>query len=457
MMRARTMLAGAGLIVIAAVAAYYGLRDARPAMPEVDLQDEAPAVVAAVTGAQQEVCRSPRSGPAWGELGLVFLGNDLSAPAHVCFVNAERFEPTNAAWPYLQALRLLVDDREAALRALERAVALTTPLRPDTVAPRLVLAEALFAKDERTEARELLQQVVAIEPANARAEYNLGLIALAEARWEGGILHLARCGGNAYAGKRACAQLATAYQRLGNRVAAANFSRRAHELPEDRPWPDPYLERARDHAAGPHRHLQHAQLLVGTTRTAEYLQALRDGADEAPDGVGHYRLGMALVMMGDHAAGEPVLRTAVRKSPELVGGHYFLGIALYQQGEQIADQARDQAAAEAKFQDAAAELRRAIALKPTHGPAHQMLGRCLKRCGHAADALAEFRLAVQCQPENAEAQLALGEALAATGAYAEAEHHLKQAQRLAPADPRPPAALARVREAAKTKMVPSSP
>ncbi len=286
-----------------------------------------------------------------------------------------------------------------------------------------------------------------VDPGNTRARYNLGLLALAEQQWDIAIAHMTRCGGDAYAAKRACAQLATAYQRLGDVAGAAAFNRRTRDLSEDKPWPDPYLLQAQQQAAGPHRHLQHAQELVGTPRTAEYLQALRDFADEAGDGVAHYRLGMALVMMDDHAAAEPVLRTALRKSPDLVGAHYFLGIALLQQGERLDMQRHDTAAAQAKFREAAATLRRAIDLKPTHGQAHLLLGRCLGRCGQAAEALAEFRTAVQCRPDNAEAQLALGEALATAGEREEAERHLEQAQRLAPEDPRPPAALARLRGA----------
>ena len=59
--------------------------------------------------------------------------------------------------------------------------------------------------------------------------------------------------------------------------------------------------------------------------------------------------------------------------------------------------------------------------------------------------MAESRQAVRCQPELADAHLALGEALAAIGEHAEALSHLQQAQSLAPTDPRPPAALARLR------------
>lgn len=430
--RAWAGLTAASMVAAACVGTWY--RSAAPALPEVDLSEETPAVVAAIDVAKQEVRRAPRSGQAWGELGLVYLGNELGAPAHACFVQAERCDPANAAWPYLQVQRLLVDDREAAVRALRRAVALTTPLGPDNATPTLVLAEALLEKDERSEAAALCRAVLDVDPGNTRAEYTLGLIAMAEQRWDAAIAHLARCGGDAYAGKRACAQLATAYQRLGDTAAATAFSRRFRELPADRPWPDPYLRQAEQYAAGPHKHLQEAHRLAGTPHKADYLRALSELAGEAGDGLAHYRLGMALAMMDDYAAAEPVLRKALAKSPDLVGAHYFLGIALMQQS---------------RFREGAEQFRRAIALKPAHGQAHLLLGRCLARCDQPAEALAEYRLAVQCRPDLADAQRELGEALAAVGNLREAEHHLLQAQRLAPSDSRVTAALARVRAAAK--------
>ncbi len=356
---------GAAFLVAdaACVGAWYWY--SQPVFPDVDLTEEAPAVAAAIEAAQQQVRREPRSGRAWGELGLVYLGNELGAPAQVCFMQAERCDPTNAAWPYLQVQRLRVDDRGAAVRALRRAVALTKLLGPANVTPTLVLAETLLEMDERAEAAALCRAVLEVDPGNARAEYTLGLIALAEEQWDQAIAHLTRCGGDVYAGKRACAQLATAYQRLGDRTAAAAFTRRFRAMPADQPWPDPYLRLAEPYAAGPHKHFQEAHRLAGTPYRADYLRALSEFAAEAGDGMAHYRLGMALVMMEDCATAEPVLRKALAKSPDLAGAHYFLGIALLQQR---------------RFQEGAVHFRRAIALKPAHGQAHLRLGSCLAGC-----------------------------------------------------------------------------
>src|SRR4051812_22603606 len=99
------------LLVAAGTAAAAGWYWAdTPAPPAVDLGAAPPAVADAVEAARQAVRRSPRSGAAWGELGMVLQANGYAAEAYACFVEAERRDPRDPAWPYFQALRLLVHD-----------------------------------------------------------------------------------------------------------------------------------------------------------------------------------------------------------------------------------------------------------------------------------------------------------------------------------------------------------
>src|SRR5437870_3532884 len=53
-----------------------------------------------------------------------------------------------------------------------------------------------------------------------------------------------------------------------------------------------------------------------------------------------------------------------------------------------------------RFDEAEADLRRALRLHPSHGPAHLELGRILCRKGLAAEAAAHFRLSVEFQPDD---------------------------------------------------------
>ena len=437
----RRWLIGAGILLAAAASGYGWYWFTTPDIPHIDLTSADLVVVEAVKAAQHAVRQSPRSGPAWGELGMVLFANGYVAQSHPCFVQAERFEPDVPAWPYLQAWWLLLQDREAAMPVLRRAVARADQAEPHDPLPRLILAEILFEKDAG-QARELCEQVLVRDPNNSRAQFDLGLIALSADNAEQSIEHLARSVGSPFTGKRSCLHLAAAYRRLGDADSAAAFLRRATDLPEDRAWPDSYVLKAKEYTVGPKAHMQRAEQVAEMGRPGDHLLALRDLAEESGDGLSHYRLGAALAAAGDYKAAEPVLRTALRKAPDLISAHFALGIVLFRQVEAI-----EKKAAQKKIQEAAGYLKRAVELKPTHGLAHLYLGRCFQRLGRQAEALAEFRTAVQCRPDLAEAHFYLGEALEEAGDRDIAARHLEQASSLSPSDPRPRKALERLRSA----------
>jgi tetratricopeptide (TPR) repeat protein len=457
--RKQRWLIGSCLVVALAAGAYGWYRHSTPAPPEIDVAGTEPSVAEAVAAATQAVRQSPRSGAAWGELGMVLFANDFVPQSHACFVQAERFDPETPAWPYLQAWWLLLQDREAAMPALCRAVACADRFDPQNPVARLVLAEVLFEKDER-QARELCQQVLTIESDNPRAHFDLGLIALSQDNPEQCIEHLRRSVASPFSGKRSCLHLAAAYRRLGDSDSAAAFLERAKDLPEDRTWPDAYVLKAKEYAVGKKAYMQRAENVAAMGQPGDHVLALRELAAEAGDGLSHYRLGVALAAAGDYRAAEPVLRAALRADPGLAAAHYALGIVLLRQGEALPmpskkggriENPSDGVEARQKFEDAAARLARAAQLKPTDGLIHLYLGRTWQLLGRAGDALVEFRTAVQCRPDLAEAHLHLGEALAEAGDKALAARHLEHACGLAPADPRPRAALERLKVAAKKK------
>ncbi len=212
--------------------------------------------------------------------------------------------------------------------------------------------------------------------------------------------------------------------------------------------------KAKEYKAGPRRHEERAEQLAQHGQPGEHLLALRDLAGEAGDSLSHYRLGVALAQAGDYAAAEAVLATAVRQAPQLFCARFALGVVWLRQGERTAANDAASTAARERFRRAEEYLRAAVEQRPAHGLAHLSLGQALQGLGRSPEALAEFRMAVHCQPELADAHLALGEALAAAGQGAEALRHLEQAQSLAPSDPRPPAALARLRGAGAKAAVP---
>ena len=51
-----------------------------------------------MTAARERVMAELRSAVAWGELGEVFLANELEAESLACFRRADQLEPSNGRW-----------------------------------------------------------------------------------------------------------------------------------------------------------------------------------------------------------------------------------------------------------------------------------------------------------------------------------------------------------------------
>jgi tetratricopeptide (TPR) repeat protein len=429
-----------GLAFLLAVAGYgWHWWTSIPEPPPIELSGVDPVVAQTIVSAQAAVRHAPRSGAAWGQLGMVLFANRFLYEADVCFARAEQFDPGSPCWPYLHAVHLLVVDREAGLVPLRRAVARAGWSDPSHATMQLVLAEVLIERGDLDEAASLCRNVLDQQPNQARAQFDLGLIALAQDDAQRSIDLLSRAAASPYAARRARLHLATAAHRMGDAATALALLRRAQCLPEDPAWPDPDVDKAKAYQAGIEARMQ---ALKQPDSHAELLPALRELAEESGDGVCQYRLGAALAAGGDYQAAEPVLRVALCRTPGLNRARMALGVVLLRSTEQSADQGQG-AAGQARFREAADLFRTELATRPGHGHAHLYLGLCLEHLGQPAQALAALRSAVECHPALAAAQLALGECLAQAGQYDEALHHLHHASDLAPADPRVAAALAR--------------
>src|SRR5262245_14337828 len=80
--------------------------EALPEPPSVPLDGVEPAVAQSLEMAADKVRRSPRSGAAWGHLGMVLGAYSFRDQSVVCFATAERLEPREPSWPYYRGLTL---------------------------------------------------------------------------------------------------------------------------------------------------------------------------------------------------------------------------------------------------------------------------------------------------------------------------------------------------------------
>jgi tetratricopeptide (TPR) repeat protein len=440
--RSRILLASL-LVILFGAAAVVILRIAVPSRlpptpPEAKGDNLEPAVVSAIQAARDRVLREPRSAHSWGELGEVFLANDLEAESGPCFAEAERLDPGNPRWPYFQAGTLLNQgDREAALPYLQRTVERCSDKDDGAAAVRLLLAETLMILGRFDEAAAQIRHVLDRQPQDDRANFDTGRLALLRQDWEAARIHLLRCLSSPFARQSASAQLAAVYERLGNAAGADQFRAQADRLPKDLHWDDPFINEYLLLSVKKRNRFRLAESLQAAGNYPEAVAVVRPMTAEYPDDyLPPLLLGQCLAQMRDYRGGESALRQALRLAPDKVQTHYYLALLLFEEGEELSKQGEEgRKRAEVLFREAEASARQALALKPDYGFALMALGLSLKHLGQRTEALAALRQAVRCNPEFADLHLRLAEMLAEDGQYAEARSAFEQALRLAPEAP----------------------
>ena len=92
--RGRRVLWGLLFVAGAAlVAGYLAWTAPRRQLPQIDLQGVHPDVAAAIQRATDAVRRRPRSGDAWGQLGMILHAHEYYAEAATCYQLASRLDP----------------------------------------------------------------------------------------------------------------------------------------------------------------------------------------------------------------------------------------------------------------------------------------------------------------------------------------------------------------------------
>jgi tetratricopeptide (TPR) repeat protein len=406
----------AALLVCAVTlaAAWIGWYTA-PTPPTVVLTEADPAVVDAVDAARRNVLWSPRSAAAWGHLGQVLRAHNFLSESNLCFANAGRFDAKDPRWPYLQGINLQMDDPETAIRHLQKAVALCGGV-PD--APELCLAEVSLQLARLDDAERHFQRVLQHEPDNPRAHLGLGRLAYERGRLRDSIAHLNRSTTSKLTQKASVVLLAQVYHQLGELAAASQERTRAAELPNDPPWPDPFMGEIQSLTVGKQFRLSRLQALHRQGRMTEVRPLATKLEDDYPD-VYWLVEGRDQMAKGELTAAEKALRNAIELSPDTLEAHFDLGTVLLSQ----------------KNYRAAAEcFQRVIQLEPSYGPAHERLADCWRKQGHRTEAIEALRSAVRYMPQNAETHRELGCLLLQEGRRAEAAMHLEQALQLQPED-----------------------
>jgi tetratricopeptide (TPR) repeat protein len=350
---------------------------------------------------------------------MILMAHTLPVDAATaCLAQAERLEPRQPRWPYLQAIAVLSRDPETAIAKLQRAVALCD-CDPDV--PRLQLGEVLLDRGRVEEAAAQFERIVQKQPNNARALLGLSRVVYERGDLSGSVVQLERCLTNEHTRHDANLLLAQIHERLGNKPAAEQALRQAADLPKDKMWPDRFQDEVDQQKVGRQVMLALADRLIRQGHQADALRVLQRAVRDYPDSPWAWvMVGRAHIDRNDAAAAERALVKATELGRDLPEAHYFLGVALF---------------LEKKYAEATTCFRKAIELRPDFALAYYNLGHCLKDQGDDAGAIAAFRTAINCKPDEGRAHFNLAQLLAKRGQRDDAIVHLRHAVRLNPTDP----------------------
>jgi tetratricopeptide (TPR) repeat protein len=387
--------------------------------PSLEASDVDPAVMRAIQAARLAVVQSPHAAERWGRLAMIFKAHGFSSEANACFVQAEQLDPHEPRWSYHQAIELAERDPDMAIAKLQKAI---ESFDRSAEAPRLRLGELLLRQGRFDPAEQQFRQLLLEHPGQARAHLDVARLAVERGELQASLSHLHYAMADKRTQKASCILAAEVQQRLGNLAAAEQQRRRAAQLPEDPPWPDPYLDEIVRLRTGKQVGLARADRLLSQERFSDAIALLRDIVRDYPDSDWAWLLlGRAFLGRKELPAAEEALRKAASLASASIEVQFYLGVVLLLREDPRA---------------AATYFRRATEIKPDFAEAHHNLGYCLLRQGDQTGAIEAFRRAVLCKPNYSDAHRDLGDMLAQKGQLAESLAHLRYALQLNPADPR---------------------
>ncbi len=195
-----------------------------PQPADLDLVEER-RLLKAVETAQKAVRNVPDDAEVWGQLGHVYLIHRWEVPAIACYRQANTIAPDEFRWLYFLGRLTTRREPEAAVKYLNRALALN-----DAYAPaHLYLASALRILGKLDDAQQHLKTAKELQPDNPFSELWLGEIAFAQRQVELARTHLEnalRLNPNQSEAHALMAQVAT---RLGDKETAKKHAYAARQ------------------------------------------------------------------------------------------------------------------------------------------------------------------------------------------------------------------------------------
>jgi tetratricopeptide (TPR) repeat protein len=409
------------------IAVYIWQRAAAIEPPVIQLAGVDPAVAEAIDAARAAVIRSPRSGKAWGQLGMVLYAHHFLNEAAPCFGQAEKLDPSEPRWPYLEGGILQHTDTDAAIAKYRRAADLSSE---GLDSPGLALGDLLLSLGRLDEAEREFTRLPELDESNARARLGLGRLAFFRGDYSASLAHLRQAAQDKHTCQAAHLLMAEVYQRKGDLQSAQEERRQAAEAPADLPWPAPMDAEVKSLETGEQANLARQGQLMDQGKLAEAVALLQQTVRDYPTSARAWGLlGDGYLKMKDLGRAEEALTRAAQLGSNSLEVPLDLGLVYLLRGDR---------------QTALLYFRQVIQKKPDFALAHFYIGRCLLQAGDRAGALGAFEAALRCKPDIVQAHTACAELLIAERRWPEALQHLGYARAFGAADERTKALVGRI-------------
>jgi tetratricopeptide (TPR) repeat protein len=395
-----------------------------PAIPQVDIRAFPPETETQVQQAYDAARAHPKDANAVGKLGMLLSLYKRPEAAKMCFRRAHELDPRSFQWLYFWGYLAFGEKRyKEAVTVLNSAL----QLRPEYLAARLKLGEALLGAGKVDEAAGVYEAILKEYPDTAEACYGLGRVHMARGDLAAAVkFYRQACklfptyGAAHYA-------LAMAYRKLGQRAKAeeevAIHQRNQNIVP---PVVDPLRDELRALDVSAVTHLDRGVNLEQVGRVEEAIAETEKALQLDPTLVkAHLNLLILYARLGNAKKAEEHYQAVLALNPDqFPDAHYSYGVMLMGRG---------------RYAEAEEAFRRTLRASPTHAPAHNNLGYLLERQGKLTDALAEYRKALESDPNYRQAHFNLGRVLVNQQDYKEGIEQLSQT--LTPEDENTPAYL----------------
>jgi protein O-GlcNAc transferase len=346
-------------------------RSELPAVPALDTSSFLPAVRTSLEQARKELDASPEDPEKNGLLGMRLHTHDRLQAALICYQRAHLLAPGEHRWNhYLGLVHSATANYSLAAESFRRAV----KIRPDYLASRLGLAEALLAASDTQTARQLFEQILATNPQSPIAHYGAGRAYSAEGNADrAASAYAAACrlfpsyGAARYA-------LALASRQLGREDEARRHLALYEQNRTGTPPPeDPLLVAVHGLNAGVLPLLAKAKAVAGV---GDWQQALLLHQQALAIDPRHEQAHINLVSLygrtGQFELAEHHYREALALNPKRDETHYNFAVLLNSRG---------------RVKESIASYRQALALNPAHPEANNNLAALLAAAGQLDEAL----------------------------------------------------------------------